>query len=206
MNPILKKGAPVIAGFITGWLFGRSLLDLLRGPTFPAIAPSRARSLAALRDRIVALSRADIGNIVETSKNSSPAIDAMLKDLGQGPAQNWCAAYVHDVIRRANDENIDIGIVRSAGAKATGSSFKRIIQAKDATPDNVPPGSIPYWDRSDPAKPETSWWGHIGILDHWTGNTTFDTNEGNSGPTADRVARMHRTTTDPKFIGFGVWS
>jgi hypothetical protein len=181
-------------------------------------------ALGRFLERMVTISRDDVGEIVEESKNSSPRIDAMLAYTGVSPGNNWCAAYVQDVVRRANTDKLDLKIALSAGAKATGNSMV-VVTPSQATPQTVPPGSIVFWDRSDPNKPETAWHGHIGIVDSWIDADHVLTNEGNVSPFSgglgdkflqtgqegipadkDRTAQMVRSLKNPKLLGFGIFT
>jgi hypothetical protein len=170
-----------------------------------------AATLAAFGSALVARARADLGRVVELSPNSGPVVDVYLANVGGSPGSNWCAAAVWTWTRdaaQASGAPRVLEVVRpTGGAKDYASGPKRAGWWLDASavssPDQVPPGSVSIWDRSDP--PGSGWQGHIGVVEAWRGPGTWDSIEGNSGPAGDRVARMARTLSDPRLLGFVVW-
>jgi hypothetical protein len=213
MNGI-RAALLAIGASLAVWAYSRSSKGTTTSPTSPS-PTSPTSPWRVFVSRILEIAAADVARpTVESGPNRSPEIDAMLAQVGQAPGQNWCAAWVIDVILRAA-----IGLVldlswlaKSASAKAVGSSFAggravgaKLVLARDATPENVPPGSVAYWDRSDPSRPETSWWGHIGFVREWLDAGRFASLEGNSGADGRRCALMTRLKADPRLIGFGVW-
>jgi hypothetical protein len=58
---------------------------------------------------------------------------------------------------------------------------------------------IAVWDRSDPARSSTAWWGHIGVVSQ-VAASGFHSVEGNSG---DRVAENEHALSDSKLLGAG---
>lgn len=159
---------------------------------------------SAFRNALMAVALADVDRVRESGgKNRGPEVDRALADLGLGPGQNWCAAYLWVWVRKAAAmAGIAPPFQGTGGAKVTGeraAAAGRKVLARDMSPETVPPGSIIVWDRS-PGEPFSSWEGHIGVLVQWTGSASFHTVEANSGQLGDRVADMARTTGDPRLM------
>lgn len=198
------------AMLVTGLVAAFGLAFASRSPSSssPPLGANDAAAWRTFTTRLLMFASQDAAQpIVETGgHNRGPEIDQYLAELGQAPGQNWCAAWLHDVIERARAGlNVALQITRSAAAKVTGRSMPRQVTKSAAGPSSIPPASVVYWDRSQPGNPDTEWWGHIGFVVQWTGPRTFTTIEGNSGPTGDRVATMTRSLDDPRLLGFGLW-
>ena len=191
----------------------------LAAVTLAAISLAVARASAKggrFGAELVARALEDLERVVETAHNSGPIVDRYLADVGANPGDNWCAAassaWIRDAAERSGDARI-LGVVQlTGGAKATADGPKRagwyvpaseLPRAPAELHALVPPGSVSIWDRSQPAG--SSWPGHIGVLEKWTGPAEYQSIEGNSGPAGDRVARMVRTVEDPRLEGFVIW-
>ncbi len=147
-----------------------------------------------------------LAGVQETTHNAGSVVDAMLKAVGAGSPNNWCAAFVAQCIR---DAQLLCGkkapIVGSAGAKDTMARFQKANKWLSAAffrsnAYKILPGMIPVWHRGAPG----AWTGHIGVAEQSYVDGTFSTIEGNSGPTSSAVARMVRNINDPNFLGCGI--
>src|SRR5262249_49422375 len=120
--------------------------------------------LAAARVDLIAGGREDLGH------NDGHRIrEYAARVKGAVPANWWALALSAWLLAGAAALGIEAPIAGSAGAQTVMGQFKaadRWFSAAElrADPTLVKPGMVPVWDRSDPAKPETAWWGHIGIV------------------------------------------
>lgn len=173
----------------------------------------RGRRTPSIADGIVRAARADL-DVREEGKNDGPRIRQYFEGSNITPPANWCAAATTTWIREAAREaGLRPPIPGSMQAKKIGEQIRELAStgAADAAwhsaedlrrdPSLLRPGDVVVWDRSDPAKPETSWYGHVGVVAS-TGRS-FTSIEGNSGQVGDRVAEMPRTVDDPRLIGAG---
>lgn len=133
--------------------------------------------------------------------------DLYLAPLGLPDGDNWCAAAVASWLRRAAKRTGHPSpIAGSGGAKETMRQLQRAvlwIDRADLRPEDVRPGMISVWDRSDPKRPETSWWGHIGVVaGPVDASGVYLSVEGNSG-NGGEVAEMRRRLDDPRLLGMG---
>lgn len=158
---------------------------------------------------VIARARKDIGVGEDFGHNDGQRIREMGKRFGFIPGSNWCAIAVSDwLLRGAEDAGVRAPVHGSQGAQALMGQFKAAglwLSASDArkNPALVKAGMVPVWDRSDPARPESSWWGHIGLTTSGVKGGKFTTIEGNSGPMGDRVVENSRLLSDSKLFGFG---
>lgn len=94
--------------------------------------------------------------------------DGVLDDIGKGLARaggNWCAASacwcLHEVLEPGEEPPhlYRAGVVEIvADAQESG----RYVTADEwRAGAEVRPGDLAIWDRSDPRRPETSWWRHV---------------------------------------------
>jgi hypothetical protein len=201
---VIVAGAKWLLGGLAA-LLGISIASKASGAGAPV-----AGGVSKFREALVALALADVDRIVESGgKNRGPEIDAALAEVGQAPGQNWCAALLSRWVRRAFQiAGVSPKFAGTAGAKATGyaaAAAGELVKAPDMNPENCPPGTIVFWDRS-PGEPFSSWEGHIGVLIRWTSPASFVSAEANSGAQADRVALMPRRKDDPRLIGGAVVS
>ena len=181
-------------------------------PTDAAPAPGGRLGLAVL-----AAAREDLAaGVHETAHNDGDEIRKLYLDPAKiPPGSNWCAAAFWSWLRRACAAvGVPMPIPGSSGAKEIMTQIQHAakldpavqwISAEEARarPELVEEGMVVIWDRSDPEKPATSWWGHIGVVAGSVASGMFPTVEGNSGPVGDRVAGMVRALRDPKLLGFG---
>lgn len=148
---------------------------------------------------------AGIGEAPGTN-NAGPLLAPYFAEFGQSMPQNWCAMAVGTWIRRAAAaRDVARPIEGSMGAKATMAQLQRAgawqsAAALRARPGQLVPGMVVVWDRSDPARPETSWWGHIGIVAEVEASGAFRSVEGNALP---HVATIARSLHDVRFLGAG---
>ena len=154
----------------------------------------------ALKDQAAGIGEAPDAN------NAGPLLAPYFAEFGQAMGQNWCAMAVGTWIRRAAAA---LGVARpiegSMGAKATQAQLVRAgawqsAAALRARPGQLIPGMVAIWDRSDPARPETSWWGHIGIVREVDASGAFRSVEGNALP---HVATIARSLHDVRLLGAG---
>lgn len=178
-------------------------------PSVASGAPLVVR--ATLAEAMLAEAEADLAaGVKETAPNDGAAIREYLAQFWLPPGSNWCAAAVAAWLHRAAQKRGESPPIKgSPGARATMEQFKsanRWISVAElrANPTLVRPGMVPVWDRSVPGRPESSWWGHIGVTRSGVGASGhFFTIEGNSGPASDRVAEMTRSLTDARLFGMG---
>lgn len=166
-----------------------------------------------LSDAILVAARADLvaGIREDWGHNDGPMIRKYSAPFDTPPGSNWCALAVADWIHRgAVLLGVEPPIAGSPGAKATMDQIMAAdgclwfdVDALRANPALVKPGMVPVWDRSDKTRPETSWWGHIGVVSSVGTGGTFKAIEGNSGAASDRVTEMARSLNDVRLLGMG---
>lgn len=201
---------------IAGWKVAPlPVAGVVAGALIVARWLGRRGSAAPLGDAIVRAARADL-NVREVTKNDGPRIREYFAESGINPPANWCAASTTTWVREAAAAlGLAPPIAGSMQAKkigdqlrelsASGAAGARWFTAEDIRrdPSLLLPGDAVIWDRSDPAKPETSWYGHVGVVASPASARSFTTIEGNSGQLGDRVAEMTRSVDDPRLIGAG---
>lgn len=169
-----------------------------------------ARSFASA---LIDAAARDIDVTEDIAKNDGRRIREYFAGSRVDPPANWCAAAVTFWVRAAARAlSVPMPIAGSLQAKVLGEQLAELAargrgawhtaEELRRNPALLKVGDIVVWDRSDPARPETSWFGHVGLVVEIAGET-FGTIEGNSGPHGDRVARMKRTLADPRLIGAG---
>ncbi len=133
----------------------------------------------------------------ETSHNSSDVIDAMLREVGVGPGNEWCAAFITRCLRDAEKATGRMPLLKgSAGAQAIVRQLRDAGMFIEAGPDCRPQaGDIMAWTRG-------GWKGHIGVVESWDGPSGWVI-EGNSGERGDMVARMPERLDNPNLLGIG---
>lgn len=210
------------AAALTGWgpILVSEMLARVAGVDLASIddndRPTRPTPLPALPPH------GDVGELVlaaairdleagvdeDLGKNDGTEIREMAKMSpgGWGPGGNWCAV--------AASAWLAVGapglVTGSHGAKALkdqlrharGVTWYTAAQLR-ATPLVLRPGAVCFWDRAVPGRPETSWWGHVGIFERLDGKDPLCI-EGNSGADGRRVARMPRPLADPRLLGAAV--
>ncbi|EYF01886.1 CHAP domain-containing protein [Chondromyces apiculatus] len=175
------------------------------------VAAPRRRTFA---EALLAHAVADLEVREDIGPNDGRRIREYFAGSRVTPPANWCAAAVSFWLRAAARElTIPPPIEGSLQAKQIATQLERAAQAGRGRWTSAPElrrdpaalraGDVVVWDRSDPAKPETSWFGHVGVVAGGAAGGAFDTVEGNSGPTGDRVARMRRRLDDPRLLGAG---
>ena len=126
-----------------------------------------------------------------------------------GGGLNWCAAAVSMWIAEAAEATgVEAPIAGSLGAQATMAQLRAVglfTEAADVGPDDVRAGCVPVWNRAQPGRPSTSWWGHVGVCVGLNPDgKTFTSIEGNAGPTGEVVyLNTKRRLDDPRLFGLG---
>lgn len=203
--------AAVLAGFEPdgeGISVGLSATNPLEEPA-PSTLPDGAVRID-LVSAVLARAKKDVGITEDFGHNDGMRIREMGRRFGFIPGSNWCAIAVSDwILVGAEDAGVRAPVAGSQGAQALMGQFKaagKWLAASDArkNPALVQAGMVPVWDRSEPARPESGWWGHTALT---TGGANaarlFPTIEGNSGPKGDRCVENSRSLDDPKLFGFG---
>ncbi len=169
-------------------------------PVLPAAGDFAAAVLAAAQRDV--FDEATGAGVRETSPNSGPRVDEMLRAVHVEPPANWCAAAVTSWLRAAElATGLPSPIAGSAGAKALMAQLQaksRWWPKHELAGRSIAPGMIVVWHRGDPG----AWTGHIGVVER-VHPDHLETIEGNSGPKADRVARMKRSLGDALLLGVG---
>ncbi|MCC6554013.1 MAG: CHAP domain-containing protein [Polyangiaceae bacterium] len=177
---------------------------------FAAILLLSRRSFAR---ELVAAAVEDLGVREDLGRNDGVAIRAFFRGWPVQPPANWCAAAATAWLRRAASRlRVPAPIPGSLKAKEIGAQLADLAAGGRgqwfgatelrARPELLQVGDLVVWDRSDPARPETAWQGHVGVVVD-AGGVSFQSIEGNSGPVGDRVARMSRSLADPRLLGAG---
>lgn len=203
----MKGAGPSIAFALAGMIF--LVKPVSKDPV--SIPPEPIRDFdAELAAALVARASRDLG-IVETGHNSGQEINAYLRAVNEAPGSNWCAAAVSAWLKDAYatvGRTCPVSLVSGAkllGRNLEAAGWRRVPRAL-GNYQNVPPGSIPVWDRSGPGTP--AYFGHIGVVTAWpwpgAANGRFESVEGNSGTDGKRVARMSRSQRDAKLMDFYV--
>lgn len=170
----------------------------------------RAQLGAALVDVVLE----EVGT-AEEGHNDGARIREYDAVVGIEPPANWCAAFttwaVYGAIQRLGLEAVLTPPFRGSGAAkglrdelAGRLAWVPVGQLLEA-PRRLRAGDLLVWDRSQPGKPETAGFGHVGIV-VGVGRIELgevDTVEGNSGPTGETVAAMVRRLDDPRLLGAG---
>jgi hypothetical protein len=178
--------------------------------------PRRARARGGFGEALVAAAVADLGVSEDIGQNDGRRIREYFSGSRVKPPANWCAAATTTWIREAARA---FGVappipgslqakqlrdqIREAARRPEGAARWHEAEELRRDPGLLRPGMVVIWDRSDPARPETSWQGHVGIVVGRPEGRTFATVEGNSGEQGDRVARMSRSLADPRLLGAG---
>lgn len=204
--------AAVLAGFEPdggGNSAAPSPTDLSEEPA-PSTLPGGATRLD-LVSAVLERARRDIGVTEDFGHNDGLRIREMGRRFGFIPGNNWCAIAVSDwILTGAEHAGVRAPVAGSQGAQALMGQFKaagKWISASEArkNPSLVQEGMVVVWDRSDPARPETGWYGHTGITTSGVVDAlrSFSTIEGNAGPKGDHVVTNTRMLDEPKLFGFG---
>lgn len=143
----------------------------------------------------------DAGVHEDLGRNDGKRIREYLQPWNLRPPQNWCSVAIAAWLRQACEfHGLEQPIAGSPGAQATMAQLKKAglwVNASKITEDDLQEGNIIVWRR-----PPASWTGHIALLERVSGGEMI-TIEGNSGPKADRVARMRRRLDNPLLLGIG---
>jgi len=151
--------------------------------------------------------------------NSGPRVREYLAPCVRGDkntklhltASNWCMAFsswctyqalnVHD---KAPPHGYRAGVVeavadvRDAGARWTGQWVPVALARGGQWAPH--PGDLAIYDRSDPRRPETSWWRHVNrVVTFDAAEGTFRTVGGNEG---GKVALAEQAITKSTLLGF----
>lgn len=177
-----------------------AVLDVLGGRVSAPASPPGGLAAAVLE-----VARADLAaGIREAAHNDGPELRRL---YGNPPGENWCARAFTSWLRRgAAALRVQPPIAGGAGTKALITQFQaagRWTAARDLKPQDIVAGVVPIWDRSQPGKPETSWWGHIGLGTGPCVGGHFLVVAGNSGPVGDRVFEGPQHFNDPRLLGVG---
>ena len=147
--------------------------------------------------------RSDLG-VLETSANSGPKVDKMLREVGVNPPAPWCAAAVSWWMHRASEETgIPAPIAGTAGSLSLRDQLQKAgrwidVKSIGDARTTLRPGMILVWKRAD-----STVRGHSALLESVEDGTTLHTIEGNEGAASDGVYRMVRKTTNPLLLGAG---
>lgn len=197
-------GAAVTAGFVSGGVAGPKEPTGEPTPIVPVEKPTLVQA-------VLARARRDLGVREDLGHNDGVRIREMMKPFGVLPGSNWCAVALSAWLRDgAADAGVVPPIAGSAGAQAIMAQFKaakRWLSASEArkNPRLVRPGMVPVWDRATLGKPETSWFGHIGLtITGAEDDGNFRAIEGNSGANGAHVETMARHLGDARLFGFGL--
>lgn len=149
-----------------------------------------------------------VGTRESGGKNRGELVDQWNKANKSDLGSNWCANFLAAMVRAALGTKVPSWLRLSPTAREWMTDFKKKgqwIPKSEALkyPALVKPGMIPVWDRSAPGRPETVWWGHIGVVERGVEDGSFTSIEGNSGPAGEEVAAMKRKLDDDKLYGFG---
>jgi len=147
----------------------------------------------------------DRGVREDLGPNDGTQIREYAKNYGLRPPLNWCGVTVGTWIKEA--------VIKEPAPVQGSPAAQGIIPQLKAANMWVPAdkarankaaivrGSIVVWKR-----PPETWTGHIGVVEaNLAPFNQFKTIEPNSGPNADKVARMDRNWGDPNLLGFGVF-
>lgn len=183
-------------------------------PTDPSPEIIRTdNSAPTLAEALVSAARADLGVGEDLGKNDGKRIRELADLLPANvttrwtPGANWCAVAAFGwFVQACNAIGIPVPIIGTHGAKALLAQLKAegygyinaLVIKKGAV---LLPGAIVFWDRAQPGKPQTEWWGHVGVVVDSGAGTKFQTIEGNNGPLGDKVCLMQRTRSDKQLIG-----
>lgn len=178
-------------------------------PPAPAPTPPAPPVAGPFGNAVLSVAAEDLNaGIREHGHNAGPEIEELyLKPLGLPTGSNYCASAVTSWIRRAAARRgVPMPVPGSGGAKALGDQFKAIGQWKAAPlrPEDLEPGDVLVWDRSNPKDPTTEWHGHTAIADA-VGTETVWTVEANADrpPPCDAVCMVARPIKDPLLLGRG---
>lgn len=208
------------AAALTGWgpiLLSEALArvtgmdELGERPTRPTPLPAAPPAVAGdVGEHVLAAAIADLhaGVDEDLGKNDGTEIREMAKMSpgGWGPGGNWCAV--------AASAWLAVGcpglVPGSHGAKALLEQLRhargvRVASAAELRrdPSLLRPGALMFWDRAIAGRPETSWWGHVGVEERVQDGAPLCI-EGNSGADGRRVARMRRPLSDPTLIAAAI--
>jgi len=169
---------------------------------------ARAQSRPDFNRSVLARAESDLG-VIETSPNSGPRVDEMLRSVGINVPANWCAAAVSTWVREAARElGVGVPIAGSASVLSIVQEMRDPnnpkvgwIETTDlrAHPERVRPGMIVAWTRGLPG----SGLGHIGIVESSDSRGAFVHIDGNAGANADRVAKGTSDLSSASLIGMG---
>lgn len=166
---------------------------------------------------VLEVAKADLdAGYVEHGKNAGEDIERLyLLPLGLPAGAPYCAAAMTSWIRRACEATGRRSpIPGSSGAKAIMGQFEVLHLWTPRGPDLRPavvPGAVLVWDRSDPARPETRFHGHIEIVCSVGDEVAFCIG-GNADCVFDpkgrpmAVCMTERRLDDPRLLGAGRWA
>ncbi|NUO51553.1 MAG: hypothetical protein HOV80_22075 [Polyangiaceae bacterium] len=155
--------------------------------------------------------RKHVGTRESGGHNRGPVIDSWNTDNGTAVGSNYCANAIAAWVRAALGALQPRWLTVSPTARVWMSDAQRAgtwVSAARARqdPSLVRPGMFAVWDRSQQGKPETAWWGHIGLVNGAIVSGSWPSLEANSGPTGEETLVWSRTLSDPKLYGFGSFS
>lgn len=185
-------------------------LPIIRHPGVPVYSPPPVPLDASIGARAVRWSLCRAG-CRETGTNTSPEIKAWLWACKRGDrplgltSGNWCAAFAsaatYAVLRSGETppHGYRAGVVELVADAQESGAWRPAELALDGRWDPMP-GDLAVYDRSDPARPETSWWRHVNRV-AWCarGSRLYSTVGGNEGQS---VREGEQTLDNPGLLGF----
>ncbi len=170
-----------------------------------ALAAAKPKTLG---ERILRVAHKYAGTKESGGHNRGPLPDRWNSENKSPLGSNYCANALASIVREALGTLVPPWLTLSAAAKnwrddaVKAGRWLTAAQAR-ADPSRVRRGMFAVWDRSQDNKPETSWWGHIGLVDAPVQGTTWQSFEANSGPIGVDTLVWSRQLSDPKLLGFG---
>lgn len=172
------------------------------------VTPINQQESTKFEAAVLASAKRDLG-VRETSENSGPRVDEMLRAVGVQPPDQWCSAAVSAWIRGASRATARTAPL--VGSANPNDLIKQFQAAQDGSvgwidaaqirenPNLLRPGMIVFW-RAYVGRPAA---GHVGVFERNIDATAFGSIEGNSGINSDSVARGKRFYASDKLLGAG---
>lgn len=168
----------------------------------------------SLGQRCVNWSRARLGVREQPlGSNTGPEVRSYLapcirRDTGMHlnlKASNWCSAFACAALAACaeRDEERPHGyraaVVELVADAADTKTWRPVALARSGSwrPEV---GDLAIYDRSDPAKPDTSWWRHVNRVSEWRDDGTYKAIGGNEA--GDCVREAEHRLDNPRLLGF----
>lgn len=215
-----SKGGPLIQQGIQDVHIGESLTDyatltmgveLQPGDTDPAPPPWRDPGLSlGARCVLWSLGQVDLPEAKESpaGSNAGPYIAKLFKGVERNGKPlgisrgNYCAAGVSAALLACLLPGEVAPHRPRAGARELfADNPDAYVTATTLRAGwRLNPGDLLLWDRSEPGRPETAWWGHVGRVIEHDGGPVVETIEANTG-TNRAWAKLSRRLDDPRLLG-----